>query len=302
MPVKVRGDVTDYGDYSAVQMLNTSDDISQDGDRITFSTAADRVYYQGKMKSTVIPWDISLRYFIDGTEYSANEAAGKSGSLVIRFKVERNEACDGTFFDDYALQAAFTLDTKNCRNITAPGATLANVGSKKQISYTMLPGEGIDTVITADVTDFEMDAVSINGVPLSINIEVDDEELMEQVTELLDAIAELDDGTGELKAGVSELRDATKDDLASGVNEIHDGAGELRSGANDLKAGGEALQDGTKALKNGAGEFADGVQALNDGVVLLQSGLDELNGKSSDLTTGSAAIQEAFLMIQRELD
>ena len=41
---------------------------------------------------------------------------------------------------------------------------MANVGSNKQISYTILPGKGLDAEVTADVKDFEMDAVTINGV------------------------------------------------------------------------------------------------------------------------------------------
>ena len=73
------GDITDYGDYSSGEILNTEDKISQSGDMITFSTSADRVYYKGKMTTTVMPWNISIQYFIDGTEYSADEVAGKSG-------------------------------------------------------------------------------------------------------------------------------------------------------------------------------------------------------------------------------
>ncbi len=242
------GEITDYGDYSSVEMLNTTDKISQDGDKITFSGSADRMYYKGKMNSTVIPWDISLKYFIDGTEYSANEVAGKSGRLEIKFKVTRNEKCTGAFFDDYALQAAFTLDTEKCHDITAADATIANVGSKKQISYTILPGEGIDTSITAEVTDFEMAAVSINCVPLSMNIEVDDEELMDQVNELINALAELDDGAGELKDGVSELQYAAENDLQSGVNDLSNGVAELYDGADRLNNGGRTLQDGTQTL------------------------------------------------------
>ncbi|MFR5072955.1 MAG: WXG100 family type VII secretion target, partial [Bianqueaceae bacterium] len=237
------GDITDYGDYSSGEILNTEDKISQSGDMITFSTSADRVYYKGKMTTTVMPWNISIQYFIDGTEYSADEVAGKSGKLEIKFKITKNETCAGTFFDEYALQASFTLDTKKCRNITAVDATLANVGGKKQVSYTMLPGEGIDTSITADVTDFEMAAVSINGIPLSMNIEVDDEELMSQVTDLLDAIAELDDGAGDLKSGVSSLQDAGQNALQSGVNDLMDGAAKLHDGAAGLEEGGEAMQD-----------------------------------------------------------
>ncbi|WP_455527922.1 hypothetical protein [Huintestinicola sp.] len=53
------GDITDYGDYSAVKM---TDRITQEGDQITFSSGSDKVYYQGTMKNTAIPWNIYIRY------------------------------------------------------------------------------------------------------------------------------------------------------------------------------------------------------------------------------------------------
>ena len=43
------GTVTDYGDYTTVKMLTTNEDITQDGDEITFTTEEDRVYYQGDL-------------------------------------------------------------------------------------------------------------------------------------------------------------------------------------------------------------------------------------------------------------
>ena len=172
------GNITDYGDYASVKMLNTSDPIEQNGDAITFSTSAQKAYYQGELTDVEIPWNISLHYYLDGKEYSADEIAGKSGELEIRFQITENTACDGTFFEDYALQASFTLDTEQC-----------------------LPGEGIDTTITADVTDFEMSAVSINGIHLNLNVKVDDAELKDNVNELIDAVEQLDDGAVELSDG-----------------------------------------------------------------------------------------------------
>lgn len=226
-----KGDVVDYGDYDSVEMLNVNADIQQSGDKITFSTDSDRAYYKGKMSNNQIPWNISIRHYLDGKEYTAEELAGKSGKLEMKFKITENKNFEGSFFDDYALQASFTLDTEKCENIAAQNATMANVGSKKQISYTILPGEWIDTSITADVKDFEMSAAAINGVPLSMDIEVDDKELMDQVTELLDAIEQLDDGSGELNDGVSELKDGAEGELASGVSDLKDGAGKLQDGA-----------------------------------------------------------------------
>ena len=259
--------ITDYGDYLSVELLNTTDNINQNGDEITFSSSADRVYYKGKMKSTIMPWNISIKYYVDGKEYAPKEAAGKSGKMEIYFKVSKNEAYDGSFYDAYALQASFILDTEIAKNITAADATLANVGNKKQLTYTILPGEGIDTVITADVTDFEMDAVSINGIPLNMNIQVKDEELMNKVDELLGGIEDIDNGADELNSGVNRLSDATRDDLQPGVNQLN-----------------------------------DGMKDLNDGVLKIQDGLDELNSKSYELTSGSAQVLSALNTINSQLN
>lgn len=230
------GDITDYGDYSAVKLLNTTDEITQSGDKITLSSDADKVYYQGTMKSTVIPWNISIRYFLDGKEYSAADIAGKSGALEIRFSVSKNERCKGSFYEDYALQASFTLDTDLCRSIVSSGATVANVGSDKQLTYTILPGKGIDTTIRADVTDFEMDAVAINGVRLNMSFEVDDAELMDKVDEIISAIGSIDSGASEVRDGTGKLYDATGT-LSSKVGELNSAVGALTGGAGDLSSG-----------------------------------------------------------------
>ena len=230
------GDIVDYGDYSAVKPLNTNDTITQNGDQIAFSSTADKVYYQGTMKNATLPWNISIRYYLDGKEYAPQDVAGKSGALEIRFSVTKNESCGGSFYDDYALQASFTLDTERCQNIVSNGATVANVGSDKQLTYTILPGKGIDTVITADVTDFEMDAAAINGVRLNLDVDVDDTDLMDKVDELVSAIGDLDDGAWELHDGTEELYDATKT-LNSKVGDLHSGVGDLTVGAGDLYTG-----------------------------------------------------------------
>ena len=263
------GSITDYGNYASVKMLNTSDPIEQNGDTITFSTSASKAYYQGELTDAEIPWNISLRYYLDGVEYSAAEIAGKSGELEIRFQITENTACSDTFFDDYALQASFTLDTERCNNISAPDATIANVGSDKQLTYTVLPGEGIDTTITADVADFEMSAVSINGIHLNLNVEIDDTELKDKVNELIDAVEQLDDGAVELSDGSAEMLD--------GSSELKDGASSLQSGITSLD---------------------EGVVTLENGLATVQSGLDTLNSQSGTLTAGSSEFKAALVTIQ----
>lgn len=260
-----KGDVTDYGDYSSVKMLNTTDKINQSGDKITFSSDKEKVYYQGTMKDTQIPWNISFTYTLDGKEIAPEDLAGKSGALKIHVKVDKNEDCTSDFYDNTALQAILTLDTEKCENITADGATLANVGANKQISYTVLPGKGLDAEVSADVTDFEMDAITINGVKMNLDVDIDDDELMDKVTQIMDASRELNDGAGKLSDGTGELVD-----------------------------GGSSLVDGAESLDSGINSLNSGISSLSDGVNHMQSALNQLNGKSGDLTNGSAQVQSGI--------
>ena len=291
------GDITDYGDYSDVKLLNTTDQITQNGNKITFSSSAEKVYYQGTMKNTVIPWNISIRYFLNGKEYSAADVAGKSGALEIRFSVSKNESCKGSFYEDYALQASFTLDTDLCKNIVSSGATVANVGSDKQFTYTILPGKGIDATIQADVTDFEMDAVSINGVRLNMNFEVDDAELMDKVDEIISAIGSIDSGAAEVRDGTGELYDATGT-LNSKVGELNSGVGALADGVGDLYSGLTGITEKNDQLTGAAYTAYEGLCTAAAAALNMQL---EANGMES-VTLTPANYSAVLLGLLEKMD
>ncbi|MGN0696666.1 MAG: hypothetical protein ACI4J5_07885 [Oscillospiraceae bacterium] len=288
------GDITDYGDYYDVKLMNIDGDISRNGDEISFSSPeGKKVYYQGTMSETEIPWNISIRYFMDKTEYSPEDIAGKSGALEIRINITENEKCSSDFYKNYALQCSFTLDTDICGSIYADGATIANVGSKKQITYTVLPDKGLEKSIYADVTDFEMAEGSINGIKMNLGIDIDDDEINEKINDLTDGAVELDDGAKELDDGAQELDD--------GAKELLDGAKELLDGTEALVDGVTELSDGTAELNDGAADLNDGIAKLRDGISEAQDGLSELCGRSSELINGSAEIKSALIQIQTSL-
>lgn len=266
------GSIVDHGDYSAVRNLTTNDKISQNGNNITVTNTGEKLYYEGTLKKLLLPWNISIKYYLDGKEYSAKEIAGKTGSITIKMNITQNKNCDDTFYKNYALQAAFTLNTNKCKNIKADGATIANVGSDKQLTYTIMPDKGADVTITTDVKDFEMKAATINGIKLNLNIKVDDAKLMEKV-----------------------------DELKNGVNKLDDGACDLKNGASDLKDGTDKLVSGTNELKTGSANLDSGAVSLEYGIDQVQAGLNELNSKSSSLRSGSAQVKSALLDIQAGL-
>ena len=75
----------------------------------------------------------------------------------------QNDQVDSGFFENYLLQVTLTMDMERCSNLEAPGATAANVGTDKQLVYSILAGSEKDITVTADVLDFEMDAISFQG-------------------------------------------------------------------------------------------------------------------------------------------
>lgn len=266
------GDIVDYGTYTNIKNLTTTDEISVDGDKITLHTDASKIYYQGDLESKEIPWTISIRYLLDGQEYAPEELAGKSGKLELLISIKENPACDARFFNGYALQAAVTLDTTICSNITADDATIANVGSDKQLSYIILPGKGAEINISADVTDFEMDEITINGMKLNLSMDMDESQITDKVSELQDAVTTLNDGANDLDEGASKLKDGAK-----------------------------SVYDGSTALNSGIASLQEGVTSLNSGIQTIQTALTTLDSQSASLNTGSEEVLSALKKIQTSL-
>lgn len=245
------GKIIDYGKYENLRNMTTTDTIDYKNNTVTIDADAGKLYYEGKLKDNAMPWTITIKYYMDDKEYSAEKIAGMSGKLDIKMTIRQNKNCDSLFLEGYALQATFVLDTNNAANIVANGATIANVGSDKQLTYTILPNTEKDINISADVKNFEMEGIAINGIRMNLDIDIDDAALQEKIDEVIGAVNDLDKGTGELNDGASELYDATGK-LNTAAGELHTGVGSLVSGATELKNGLTALTSKNSELTGAA--------------------------------------------------
>ncbi|MGM9645033.1 MAG: hypothetical protein ACI3X1_08100 [Eubacteriales bacterium] len=269
------GQIIDYGRYESVRNMTTTDKITYSGETVTIDAKAGKLYYEGRLNSNVMPWNIAIRYYMDGIEYKASEIAGMSGDLKITIKITENTDCVGNFFEGYALQASVTLDSGKCSDIKADGATVANVGKNKQLTYTVLPNKGADIEITAKAKDFEMSAIAINGVKLNLGIEIDDTEIQDKINEIIDAVKELDDGAKELNDGAEELYEGTST-LKDKVGELYDGVGDLSGGAAELSNGLAAIASKNEELIDGAYAAFQGLCTASETILntqLTQNGL-----------------------------
>ena len=232
--------VADHGSYTAVRNMTTSDAVEQSGDTVTVHVTEDgKLYYEGTMDAaTALPWVVKLTYTLDGAEISSDELGGKSGVLSIRLQVSRNPDCTGSFFDDYALQVTMSLDTGLARNISAPGATVANVGSKKQLSYILLPGADSDVML---------------------------EQLQSGSVQLDDGANALADGIAQVQAGIDTLN-GNSGALTGGSARVRAALTQMQTALNGISASTDELN----TLLNASTQIRDGIVRLDEGAAQLE--------------------------------
>ncbi len=287
--------IIDYGQYADVKNLSTNASIICEGDSHFLQAEKGRLYYQGTLNRTEMPWLIQVTYYIDGMEIPAERLGGCSGAIEIHIDISKNPTANPIFYQTYALQISLALDAARCTNIVARDATMANVGSKKQLMFTILPDKGANLIVKADASDFEMDqGISISAVRLSLSVDVDDTEIMDKITDLQDAIQELKNGAGKLADGSR--------DLADGAFTLSDGAEQLSGGAQELADAVLSLNDGVFELKSGIKKLDGGILQLEEGAGTLQAGMNTLEEQSGTLTDGSSQLLAAVERIKSAID
>ncbi|WP_010531339.1 hypothetical protein [Lentibacillus jeotgali] len=297
------GAIVDHGNYTDVRNLSNLNEIEQTGDnKVRFQAEGEEFYYQGDLDNRPLPWNIDITYLLDGEEVAPDELAGKSGSLEIQIATSANENVDPVFFKNYLLQISLTLDPTKADDIQAPDGTKATSGKNTQLSFTVMPEKEEEFVVSANVTDFEMDPIDISAAPYSMSIEDPDLGGMKSnMQSLSDAISEINQGVGDLNSGISDLSSGASDlssgssDYLSGINELDQSSGQLVNGSASIRDAlnqvNEAVQGGVpdapdlselEALPGGIRDLASRLRESADGLDKLKENYNNANGSLKD--------------------
>lgn len=287
--VESSGKIVDYGNYDNIKNLTTLDSMTKENNSVDFQVDEGEFYYQGQIKNVELPWKFVISYKLDGKSVTADELAGKSGNLEITFKSAKNDRVDKNFYDYYLMQVSLTLDSEKSKNIVADGATIADAGSGRQLSFTALPGSDAGFVIKADVCDFTMSGFSIAAVPYSMEINMNQfnmDDFTGQISELTNAVDKLHDGVSSLSGGLNKLCD--------GNSKLLNGSSQIQSGLNELSGNSATIVDASSKVKSALdtiskqlvsadlsgmsklSELPDGLLKLADALDNIQSGLTAL--------------------------
>ncbi|MDR1600780.1 MAG: hypothetical protein LBS11_13060 [Oscillospiraceae bacterium] len=261
------GVAVDYGGYASLTNLTGADGLAfipeEQAVEVTLE-AGEPFSYQGTLADTTLPWIFMIRYTLDGEEISPEELGGKSGRLGVMVGAVRNAAApDSSYFDNYALQASLALSKRLCRNVSASGAILADAGMSRQVTATALPGSPLYFSLEADVTDFEMGAVTIAAAPFSMDIPLPD------IKPMLAQFDQLTDGSALIQQALADMSSA----LDTAMN-------------GDEESGQPAMPSVTQ---------------MNQGLTLMNAALTGTSRQLGQMETGLAAIADSISQLAAAL-
>ncbi len=255
------------------------------------------IYYQGTTNAS-LPVGVSVHYYLDGQQISADELAGKSGHVTMRFDYENNQketvTIDGKeeeLYVPFVMVTGMILDNDSFTNVEVSNGKLVNDGDRTVVMGFALPGMqenlNIDAdeleipsyvEISADVTDFSLTTtLTMATNDLMNDLNLDD---VDSLSDLNDSLSELSDASEALVDGSSELY--------NGLETLLDKSGELISGV-------DALASGAKELSSGASSLQTGSDQLKAGIISLDDGLSTLTGNSDTLVAGAKQVFETLL-------
>ena len=309
--------VQDFGTYDQVVNLTDTSTINQLSDSVILTmpeseTASDTEFsYQGSVPNAQIPWNISITYLLDGQEISAEDLAGKTGSLKLRIETAQNQSVDPRYYENYLMQITCTLPMENATNVKTDQGSIALSGSDVTVSFMVMPDADGSVSLSADVTNFEMSGISFAAIPFSMALDFPDtDSLVSQFDALIDGTEQLHSGAQDLAAGVSSVDAATKQaatgaaNLATGATQMTQGLQQYQQGLRDSAAAAqgsvseEDIADARQNYEAALGEYAAAFTVAYEQVMTentqmtqqeaLQAAAQQLAGSSQEQAMNTA--------------
>lgn len=213
-PQTVIEDVSSLENITNIKTL-TPADIRDD--KLYWDMDTTDLYYSGTTDKAS-PINISIHYYLDDVEMSADEIAGKSGNVKIQIDtssaLKKTVTIQGKNYDIYCpllLVGGMILPEENFSNINIVNGTAISDGSKQIAFFTGIPGAdeslGLSVLnlsllnsiaaqsftITATATNFELGNIMFSAVPLSAVGSIGTGSLPESVDDIKGVLSDFED-------------------------------------------------------------------------------------------------------------
>ncbi len=288
--------INDVSDLTDIVNVKGWEEFYKNGNSLTWTANGADIYYQGKSQKE-LPVSVNITYLLDGKKISAQDLAGKSGKVTIRFIYENHSKKqitvgknEETLAVPYLAVTGTMFDLNQFANIEVTNGSVLTDGNRAVVLCLALPGmtESLQleddsllpdyAEITADVSNFSLagTVTVFTSQPFQSIANKDLDSLDDfNIDSLSDAISKLSEASTQLEDGSSELYEGAVS-LLSGATSLDNGVKDLFQGTTQLNSGASSLASGTKELSSGAKTVQDSVKTLDVGIQNTKSGVDKL--------------------------
>ena len=280
----VSGNLEDESTLSDIKNVKGDEKYTADGDKLTWSTDSEDIYYQGTTDKK-LPVSVKLKYYLDGKEMKPSELKGKSGHLKITVDYKNNEkknvSVDGKdteVYTPFVMMTGMILPNETFSNVTIDNGKIISDGNKNIVVGFGMPGLKDSLNLSSEETD----KVTI---PESLSIEADVKDFTMSSTYTVALSDLLDDVDMDSIVNV--------DDLQNALDDLEDAALQLVSGSDTLADGVSSYVDGEKQLAAGASQLTQlstGLKQVQSAISQLEAATDGKGATTEDLQAASKAL------------
>lgn len=307
-------------DAELTDVTMLTDIVNKEGDeayteqadgRILWENHGSDIHYEGKADaSSKLPLTVKVTYFLDGKEVSAEELAGATGNITIRFEYENNTQENGSI-TPFAAITGLMLSEDNVHDISVTNGASRYMDGEYLVYGFALPGMttalDLDTMeltkeeeidlhdfmeVSFEAEDFELDFTA-TMVSNGLLEEKDYDKVIDKLDELTDKLEDSADQVKDLKSKISKLKNGGEK-LRSGADSLYQGLSQVNAAlaqaaqADPSLAG---LAASVSQLTDGSKQLADGVSTYTKGVEKACDSIDDSSSSNTDDTEKKQELQ-----------
>lgn len=290
--------VEDRSNLREIKNTEGNEEVSEAGEgRYLWENHGEDIHYKG-VSDEQLPVDVHVTYYLEGQEVSAQQIAGKTGKVKIRFDYDNHTDVP------FMVLSSAILSSDVFSELEVTNGRVMDLGEQKAVIGFAFPGL-MDTLKLVDYEPTEEielpDYVEIEAraeeFALDFTATVISTGLFEEVEDKdLDDLEKVSDDMKELTDASSEMKDAAQE-LADAGGEYGDYLSQYFGGLSQLSEGTGQLEQGLVALSQNIAKISEGAKGLQTGLSQIDSSLSQLDLSSigsEESGKEAAVVQEAL--------
>ena len=266
--------IEDRSNLREIKNTEGNEEYTEAGEgRYLWQNNGEDIHYKGK-SDEALPVNVRITYYLEGQEVSAEQIAGKTGKVKIRFDYENSTDVP------FMVLSAAMLPADVFSDVEVTNGRLMDLGDQKAVIGFAFPG----LMDTLKLVDYE--PTEEIELPEYVEIEARAEEFA------------LDFTASVVSTGLFEdLEDKDLEDLdqlPEDMEELTDASTEIRDAAQELADGGSEFGDYLSQYFDGLSQLSEGTDSLDQGLTLLSQNI-------SKIAEGSKGLQEGLSQVDQSL-